>query len=235
MSRLPLFTIVFLCSAILLWNFSFYPLNGQELRERRTDSVATEVASPVDHDSPRMEALPVFHGLEAPLLPAAYRDDGSSLVHANEEGTLQREPLDDEGRVASGADEALEGEADSRLVYEIQCYPSGAKKAEGYRRDEKLEGLWTEWWENGMVAVEGCYEADKRAGEWRHSYESGQAKERGRREDVGPLSAHPVGSQVLGDLDLHLRALPGFEFFHRHLQLPLRVFTIHISFRRDVT
>ncbi|MGB3618775.1 MAG: hypothetical protein WBA12_11705 [Catalinimonas sp.] len=52
-------------------------------------------------------------------------------------------------------------------------YASGAKRAEGWRRDERSDSLWRYYHENGTLAAEGRFEEGQRVGEWRYYHPDG--------------------------------------------------------------
>ena len=48
---------------------------------------------------------------------------------------------------------------------------------EGNWKDSKLDGFWTEWYENGRKKVKGINKDGRRDGLWTWWYENGQKKE----------------------------------------------------------
>ena len=58
----------------------------------------------------------------------------------------------------------------------ITRYSNGLKKEEGYYIDDKKDGKWTEWDENGQISLEGSYTEGKENGNWTYWSKSGQIK-----------------------------------------------------------
>ena len=55
-------------------------------------------------------------------------------------------------------------------------YPNGQKKQEGYFKWGRQDSLYTEWFETGVVKVEGEYNMDQAVGNWSYYYSDGQLK-----------------------------------------------------------
>ena len=62
-------------------------------------------------------------------------------------------------------------------------YLGGKTEYEGYYKNGKQDGKWTNWYENGQKAVEGTYKDGKADGKWTEWYETGQKKGEGTYKD----------------------------------------------------
>ena len=208
MSCLPLFTVLFLCALILVWNFSFYEVHGayesggsEEQHAAGGSAVADlsggDGAQAVDHTDRIRVHVPVaaLAGSAVDSVPPTVDPRSSSREVGAPPGARRK----------AGAASALpEGHraAAGRQVHEVVYYPSGAKRAEGLREDDLRVGSWTEWWENGEVKREGRYEADRPHGEWSSWHESGALERQGSfdsGERVGPWRTwHEEGRLLMG-------------------------------------
>lgn len=62
---------------------------------------------------------------------------------------------------------------DSVLLKEVQYYSGGHKKVEGTYKNDKRDGAWTFWFENGTVWSEGFFTQDVRSGKTLVYHENG--------------------------------------------------------------
>lgn len=68
----------------------------------------------------------------------------------------------------------------------IAFYENGQKAGEGHFLDGKAQGLWTEWHRNGQKAAEGHYQDGKEQGLATSWYENGQKAAEGHTQDGKP-------------------------------------------------
>ena len=55
-------------------------------------------------------------------------------------------------------------------------YPNGAKRQVGFFKYNRQDSIYTEWYENGKVKVEGEYDLNYPVGKWNYYYLDGRFK-----------------------------------------------------------
>lgn len=65
-------------------------------------------------------------------------------------------------------------------------YPTGAKASEVHFRDNKAQGLFVAWYEDGRVRSRGEYELGQRVGPWLSVHRNGQKRSEGRYQKGEP-------------------------------------------------
>jgi len=70
-----------------------------------------------------------------------------------------------------------------------EYWPNGQKKSEGTYKDDKRDGLWTEWHENGQKYKELTYKDGKWDGLYTRWLENGQKWFEGTYKDGEEISA----------------------------------------------
>ncbi len=219
MNRLPFFTILFLCTLIFAWNFSFYEAqvayapDAAREAQRVGEASAAFASGGVDQ--------PVAAAAERLLVPISAAMQGGAkdgdVAVADGDGP----PAGTVGSPSAPGSPASRTARDGGVgvaprIHEVRFYSSGEKRAEGYVQAGLRVATWTEWWESGEVKSEGSYVADRPEGEWSYRYESGAIQRRGsfeRGDRVGRWRTWDEGGRLLMEESYRQGALEG-EWTH---------------------
>lgn len=203
MRRLPFFTVVFLATGLLAWNFSFY----REFYEAHAAGAATRRG--VGPEQRRSAPSPLGQELASPplepLADAGRVADAARTGSATHRTPATDGPGPDLQRSADGA-RGTSNPGD-RVERVLLRYPSGSPHAEGLREGGLRAGLWTEWYEEGRRYSQGRYKDDLRHGHWIYWYAGGQKMHEGDyavgRREGDWRSWHENGHQKLRGRHLH--------------------------------